>query len=97
VEKTASRVEKGYDGVWEEWVNDLDGRDILEDVLIHVPEAAGARDRVDAADRRFHEHVRVIEECAWGDPVAARHGWTPGREWWYWTWPSDWPPPHGAA
>jgi hypothetical protein len=85
--RIAAAVERRETWLWEEWVNDLDTRDILDDVLVNVPEAAGARPSVEAVDERFRAAAVATEACAWGDEVAQREGWTREREWWYWTAP----------
>jgi hypothetical protein len=87
-EQITARVERHATWLWEEWVDDLDVREILEDVLAHVPEAAGARPSVEAVDERFRAAAVATESCAWGDDVAERNGWTREREWWYWTAPA---------
>jgi hypothetical protein len=70
--------------VWEEWVNDLDTREILQDLLDNVPESGVALQAVEAADKRFAASALPTEACEWGDESAARHGWTRQKNWWYW-------------
>lgn len=84
-ERTASAVAAGDEAwAWEEWVNDLDTRQILQDVLDHVPESAVALEAVERADTKFAASTRTTNECQWYEDVAAREGWTPDRNWWYW-------------
>ena len=84
-ETTASRTEVG-DERWvsEEWLNDLDTREILQDLLDHVPESRTALDAVQRADESFAASTTPTEECQWGDDNAAREGWTRDKNWWYW-------------
>jgi hypothetical protein len=84
-ERTATKVEAGNEvWLWEEWVNDLDAREILQDLLDHVPESHQALQAVEAADRRFAASSVPTDKCEWGDENAARHGWTREKNWWYW-------------
>lgn len=84
-ERLASQVEAGNEQwVWEEWVNDLDGREIIQDLLDNVPESQAALEAVVLADKRFTASTIRTDECQWGDHNAARHGWTRDKNWWYW-------------
>ena len=86
--KTAADAESGERWCEDEWLNDLDGREILQDLFDHVPESRHALDAVEAADSRFAASTTPTDECRWGDDNAARHGWTRERSWWYWRRPS---------
>jgi hypothetical protein len=84
-ERIASQVEGGSERwVWEEWVNHLDGREIIQDPFDNVPESRTALDAVDRADERFAASTIPTDECEWGDGTAERHGWTREKNWWYW-------------
>ena len=81
----ASTVEAGVARwMWEEWLNDLDGREIIQDLLDHVPESRTALAAVEPADERFGASTIPTEQCVWGDGTASRHGWTREKNWWYW-------------
>jgi hypothetical protein len=36
-----------------------------------------------AADRRFRRATVAAGKCLWGSAAAAREGWRPDRQWWY--------------
>jgi 5-formyltetrahydrofolate cyclo-ligase len=83
--RLASAVEGGSEWwVWEEWLNDLDGREIIQDLLDNVPESRTAIAAVEEADRRFAASTIPTDECQWGAHNATRKGWTRERNWWYW-------------
>jgi hypothetical protein len=87
-----SRIATAVEGrrekwMWEEWVNDLDTREMLRDLLEHVPESRATTPAIEAADARFLSAGRETDECEWGTANAARHGWTPEKNWWYWRQP----------
>jgi hypothetical protein len=75
--------------MWEEWVNDLDGRDILAGVLRTGAVSSADHERVAMIDERVVSRAPPIWRCAWGDDEAARHGWTRETEWWYWLEPPN--------
>lgn len=77
----ASRTEAW---TWEEWLNDLDTREILQDLLDHVPTSRVALPKIEDADARFLGAATETAECQWGAENATRHGWTREKNWWYW-------------
>lgn len=70
----------------EDWLNELDGRQLLHELQAGVPGAlAGSlRARLEDADQRVRAATQAAGECLWGGSLAARMGWQPAREWWYW-------------
>ncbi|MCU0618918.1 MAG: hypothetical protein MUF21_10290 [Gemmatimonadaceae bacterium] len=77
-------IEAGRDGTLDEWLDDMDLRDILAGALaaadLHERQAASMR--LDDADQRFLL-VTVPSPCTWGPDVAATNGWRPSWQWWY--------------
>jgi uncharacterized protein (DUF433 family) len=73
-------VEGGYRDVYDEYANDLDGRDILEDTISMVsPPSRGAlREIVDPLDNRFYGATRLTNRA-----VYPAREWKPLRWWWY--------------
>jgi hypothetical protein len=84
-ERLASQLEDGSTA-WDEdeWLNELDVREILHSLLQDVPEAATALPEISAIDARFAAAAIETAECAWGQRVAGRRGWTQQVNWWYW-------------
>ena len=70
----------------EDWLNELDGRQLIADLAGSVPGAIGAAlgARLEEADARVQAATKPAGTCLWGDALAARMGWRPAREWWYW-------------
>lgn len=70
----------------EDWLNDLDGRQVMHDLAAAVPDAFGdhTRARLDEADARVEAATEKSAACLWGPKLAKRMGWKPAREWWYW-------------
>ena len=83
-------VERGRDGSLDEWLNDMDLRDILAGALA----AAAPRERrdsalvLDDADERFHAKT-VPCPCLWGEEIAENNRWRPEWQWWYFRRPAE--------
>lgn len=77
-------AERGRDASLDEWLNDMDLRDILAGALAAAAprERRAASVRLDDADERFHA---VTEPCAclWGDEIALTNSWRSEWQWWY--------------
>lgn len=88
-ERTVAEIAQGYRGGLDDYLNDLDARQLLDDAL---PQATSAergplRSRLDSADARFKSLVEPVTECLWGAPTARRRRWSPLKEWWYFSAP----------
>jgi hypothetical protein len=88
-EQAAEEVNKGYALTLDDYLNDLDGRQILEEALQIEPEGEGEkmRERVGRADKKMRDLVEPAGKCLWGSEVAEAEGWTPGKNWWYFSRP----------
>ncbi len=67
----------------DEYLNEVDGRQILADL-----EAEGLLDehelkRLKLADHLFQGSTRAVNECVWGAANASQNGWTATKNWWY--------------
>jgi hypothetical protein len=79
----AASVERGYTGDLDDYLNDMDVRQILADVrAYHVTRGLGSPNESEA-DRRLRRQWVPARGCLWGDAAAERNGWTPARNWWY--------------
>jgi hypothetical protein len=84
-QRTAESVAQGYELGIDDYLNDMDGRELLHAALA----AAGAADRVryrariQAADRKIKARLLPAGLCLWGEKEAAARGWTPEVNWWY--------------
>ena len=81
-EQTAAAIEAGYSLTLDDYLNDLDARQILEVVLSAMPDPDGPLlDRLRAADARVRAATVPARQCVWGD--GGSRGWTERRNWWY--------------
>jgi len=79
-----------YEFGLDDYLNDLDTRDILHGAL----EAAGTdaraiRAAMEAADEQFKAATKSVKECLWGESLARQHGWSAKKEWWYYRVPAE--------
>jgi hypothetical protein len=90
-EKTVESVINGYGLGLDDYLNDLDGRQILEDTLEIAPpeERESCLERLHRADERMKSLVLPAGECLWGDDTAREKGWTADRNWWYFVKPRE--------
>jgi len=84
-EQVVEEVGKGYALTLDDYLNDLDGRQILEEALKIAPRAEGSniRERVLRADRKMRSLVEPAGKCLWGSELAETEGWTAEKNWWY--------------
>ncbi len=70
----------------EDWLNDLDGRQLIHGLGAALPGAFASAllARLEDADARIRSVAEVSLECMWGAGLAKRLRWSAKREWWYW-------------
>lgn len=85
-ERVAASCSRPYGGGLEDWLNDLDDRHLLFELVQELPEAFSESfdARLARADASLREATRVLPDCVWGDDLAVENGWSPEVEWWYW-------------
>ena len=89
--KIVAEVETGYRGLFDEYLNDMDVRRIIDGLATHASDDEW--DRVEALlpslDERVHAATRPVEACIWGERNAAKHGYHADRDWWYFRVPTN--------
>ncbi len=88
-EEVVRSIEEGYSLGLDDYLNDLDGRQLLEEALAVAPaqEKKTAQQRVRRADAKMQTLVRPAGRCLWGDETARQEGWTARKNWWYFSIP----------
>ncbi len=84
-ERVVKEVTRGYNLTFDDYLNDMDGRQLLENAMSLAPaEIRDAYlDRIRSADQRAEGALRPSDRCIWGQIVADEEGWKPARNWWY--------------
>jgi hypothetical protein len=92
--KVVSLVQQGYPYSLDDYMNDLDGRQLLEETLAIIPEEERKKNhkRLQRADELMRTLVRPVRKCLWGESVARSEGWTREKNWWYFSRPIQAPP-----
>lgn len=88
-ERTVGAVEAGYTGDYEDYLGDLDGRQLLAQALERVTpdQAAVVVARLRELDDRMRAATVPVTRCLWGMIVADEEGWSPEDNWWYYARP----------
>lgn len=88
---TADEVAGGYRFGLDDYRNDVDARQLIEDVLPRAPDEArdALRAAVELLDERVETWLEPQGACVWGEVVARAQSWTPERNWWYFRWPRE--------
>ena len=82
-EQVADAVAAGYSLGLEDWLDDMDGRQKIDDAHATGRLSAKLGDRVSQADRRLRAALEPARGCLWGAANAAASGWTREHHWWY--------------
>jgi hypothetical protein len=84
-ERTAANVVRGYDLGMDDYLNDMDGREILQSALAVASVFARrrAKPKIQAADLKIQASLGPAGQCLWGEREAKSRGWTPEINWWY--------------
>lgn len=97
-DRVVAEVEAGYDRPLDDYLNDVDGRQLLANALELAPDEmrSAYAARIADADKRIRDVTRPSARCLWGQIVADEEGWKPERNWWYFVLPKA-PGPKLAA
>jgi len=89
--RIVAHVEEGYHGIFEEYVNDMDARRIMSELLpiASDEERARAEAVVPSLDGRFFKVTVSVDSCIWGAEAEANHGYRRDHDWWYYRLPID--------
>jgi hypothetical protein len=84
-ENIVEHVAEGYILGLDDYLNDMDGRQLLEEVLAVASDQernmyAG---RLRQADSKMKKIVAPVGQCLWGDEIAEAEGWSVRKNWWY--------------
>lgn len=90
-ERVVESVTQGYRLGLDDYLNDLDARQLLAEAweVAPVNEQQHYQSRVAAADVQMKSLLRPADECLWGDEVAEEEGWTREEQWWYFGFPRN--------
>jgi hypothetical protein len=84
-ERVVTQIVEGYNHTLDEYLNDMDGRQLLANALELAPEEVrnAFLPRVHDADLKARLNLMAVGRCLWGGIVAEEEGWTEEANWWY--------------
>jgi hypothetical protein len=90
-EETTISVAGGYELGLEDYLNDMDGRQLIADVMKLAPAAVRKNlgSRVAKADTRIKAVLKPARVCLWGESEAKKRRWTARSNWWYFRIPEN--------
>src|SRR5262245_40732492 len=88
-ERLVQSVEAGYRLGLDDYLNDLDVRQLIEEALEVASDQQRDEldDRIQRADEAMRSLVLPVDACLWGPEIAEEEGWTAKRNWWYFSRP----------
>ena len=88
-ELTSRELAENWPVDFDDYLNDLDDRQILEEMTSQGFLDEHDLKRVGLADHLFMGSTQDSAECVWGADNAAEKRWTKEANWWYWRKPMD--------
>jgi len=84
-ERVVQSIASGEPQYQYDYLNDMDGRQILDEVLSVA--TSEQRDeystRIEIADKRFLAIAIPTRKCIWGEENEKKHDWKKEKHWWY--------------
>ena len=82
-EAFAREIEIGYKLDIDSYRNDVDVRQLIGDLITHVPTIPKEKiRRIHKADDSVRQSSKIAK-CIWSDSIARKEGWTAEKNWWY--------------
>ena len=90
-EQTVRSVASGYTLTLDDYLNDLDSRQLIDDVwsIAGEDQRGEVLVRLRQSDDLMRRVTRPLSVCLWGEKNAIQQGWTPEKNWWYFSRPVD--------
>ena len=90
-ERIVAQVAGGYGLGLDDYLNDMDARQLLADtVVVASPSTVKRlRPRLEAADNKLKALLLPAGRCLWGKGLAERNGWLAEKNWWYFSRPKE--------
>ncbi|HEY7120739.1 MAG TPA: hypothetical protein VH475_29410 [Tepidisphaeraceae bacterium] len=94
-QQVVDKVSSGYDLTFDDYLNDMDLRQLIQDTLPHASSRGlkQATTRLYQLDESLRPHLRPTRACIWGPKPEMEYRWTPQRSWWYFAVPKHPKPP----
>ncbi len=82
---TADLDKTGYNFDLDNWLNDVDVRELIEEALpmFSLEEMGDHALKLNGADKLFSEATKDFKRCVWSSRTAKEEKWTAAKNWWY--------------
>jgi hypothetical protein len=89
--EVVGQLRAGYSLTLDDYLNDMDVRQLIEETLPHASVRAHkqATVRLFTLDEEAQSVLVLTPRCLWGPKVEAAKGWTPEQNWWYYAVPRN--------
>ena len=90
-ETVVTEVSHGYDLTLDDYLNDMDGRQLIEEVvpLASTPAHRALIKKLGRLDGMMKTLIAPREHSLWGNNTASENGWTAEKNWWYFSQPKN--------
>jgi len=87
---TVSQITTCYPLTFDDYLNDMDIRQLIEETLPHATIRAHkqATSKLYTLDTQAQLHLTPTKTCLWGTQTAIKNNWTPEHHWWYYNRPT---------
>ena len=88
---TIAGIRAGYNLTLDDYLNDMDTRQLIEETLPHTTTRGHKQAivRLYELDESLRPLLTSIDKCLWGPKAEAEHGWSPEDNWWYYCVPTN--------
>jgi hypothetical protein len=88
---TIAGIRAGYNLTLDDYLNDMDTRQLIEETLPHTTTRGHKQAivRLYELDESVRPFLKSIDKCLWGAKAEAEHGWSPDHNWWYYSVPMN--------
>jgi hypothetical protein len=88
-ETVVTEISHGYDLTLDDYLNDMDGRQLIEEAIpfASTPAHKALIKKLGRLDKIVKTLIVPTEKSLWGESVAKERNWTPETNWWYFNHP----------
>jgi hypothetical protein len=88
-ETVVTEISHGYDLTLDDYLNDMDGRQLIEEVIpfASTPGHKALIKKLGRLDKIVRTLLVPTEKSLWGESVTKERNWTAETNWWYFTQP----------
>jgi hypothetical protein len=88
---TVTAIRAGYNLTLDDYLNDMDTRQLIEETLPHTTTRGHKQAivRLYELDESVRPLLQSTDKCLWGPKAETEHGWSPDDNWWYYSVPKN--------